>query len=201
MLEIKNIVNRDIDGIPKKEYWIQMQLQMETCDLDECDFLETRFKEIEEEEYILTVFNLNAAIEDEDIEENLQFKGIIMYFSGPDGSPKYIYKPLTMTDEYFNEVWQEEQIVEQSKKGLCWIQNLYWKLEEYSCVLVLRNRLWFEDNIDTLAELWQIVLKERETGEWTSRCPQKREKKVIPISSSLSSSVKFDKETGKFISV
>jgi hypothetical protein len=43
MLEIKNIVNRDIDGIPKKEYWIQMQLQMETCDLNECDFLECSF--------------------------------------------------------------------------------------------------------------------------------------------------------------
>ena len=34
-----------LDGIPKKEYWIQMQLQMEVCDLDECDFLETRFIE------------------------------------------------------------------------------------------------------------------------------------------------------------
>ena len=38
MLEIKNIVNREITGIPKKEYWIQMQLQMEVCELDECDF-------------------------------------------------------------------------------------------------------------------------------------------------------------------
>jgi hypothetical protein len=45
MLEIKNIVNRDITGIPKKEYWIQMQLQMETADLNECDFLETQFSE------------------------------------------------------------------------------------------------------------------------------------------------------------
>ena len=35
MLEIKNIVNREIDGIPKKEYWIQMQLQMKVCDLEE----------------------------------------------------------------------------------------------------------------------------------------------------------------------
>ena len=43
MLEIKNIVNREINGIPKKEYWIQMQLQMEVCELDECDFLETKF--------------------------------------------------------------------------------------------------------------------------------------------------------------
>ena len=41
MLEIKNIVNRVINGIPKVEYWIQMQVQMETCDLNECDFLET----------------------------------------------------------------------------------------------------------------------------------------------------------------
>ena len=53
MLEIKNIINRDIDGIPKKEYWIQMQLQMETCDLDECDFLETRFIEYENEKAFL----------------------------------------------------------------------------------------------------------------------------------------------------
>lgn len=45
MLEIKNVVSRDINGIPKKEYWVQMQLQMEVCDLDECDFLETKFTE------------------------------------------------------------------------------------------------------------------------------------------------------------
>ena len=49
MLEIKNIVNRKIDGNPKPEYWIQMQLQMEVCDLDECDFLETQFIEYENE--------------------------------------------------------------------------------------------------------------------------------------------------------
>ena len=50
MLEIKNIVNREITQIPKKEYWIQMQLQMEVCDLNECDFLDTKFVEYENEE-------------------------------------------------------------------------------------------------------------------------------------------------------
>jgi len=50
MIEIKNIVNRDITDKPKEEYWIQMQVQMETCDLDECDFIETRFKEYESPE-------------------------------------------------------------------------------------------------------------------------------------------------------
>jgi hypothetical protein len=45
MLEIKNPVSREITGIPKKEYWVQMQLQMEVCNLDDCDFLETKFVE------------------------------------------------------------------------------------------------------------------------------------------------------------
>ena len=36
------VVNRDITGIPKEDYWIQTHLQMETCDLEYCDFLETR---------------------------------------------------------------------------------------------------------------------------------------------------------------
>jgi hypothetical protein len=51
MLEIKNIVNREIDGIPSEAYWIQMQIQMEVCQLEACDFLETRFKEYESEDY------------------------------------------------------------------------------------------------------------------------------------------------------
>jgi hypothetical protein len=67
MLEIKNIFNRDITGIPKEEYWVQTQIQMETCDLDECDFVETRFKEYENE----TAFY-------EDV--NREYKGIILYF-------------------------------------------------------------------------------------------------------------------------
>ena len=50
MIEIKNIVNRVINGIPKKEYWIQMQMQMECCDLEECDFLECRFNEYDNKE-------------------------------------------------------------------------------------------------------------------------------------------------------
>ena len=47
MLEIKNPVSRVISGTPKKEYWVQMQIQMEVWDLDQCDFLETSFKEYE----------------------------------------------------------------------------------------------------------------------------------------------------------
>ena len=68
MLEIKNIVNRDIDGVASKAYWVQMQIQMETCDLDECDFLETRFKEYENEEAFYAPDNKH------------EHRGVILYF-------------------------------------------------------------------------------------------------------------------------
>jgi len=45
MIEVKNVVSRVITGIPKEDYYIQMQLQMEVCDLNECDFVETKFIE------------------------------------------------------------------------------------------------------------------------------------------------------------
>ena len=45
LVEIKNVVSREINGIPKEDYWIQMQIQMEVCNLPECDFEETKFTE------------------------------------------------------------------------------------------------------------------------------------------------------------
>ena len=197
MLEIKNIVNREIDGIPKKEYWIQMQLQMETCDLDECDFLETRFKEIEEEEYLENQQQKEIKEDPDDTPS----QGIIIYFASMDGNPFYVYKPLHMIQQYFEDVWLDEQIEAQQKCGRCWIKNIFWKLEEYSCVLVLRNQIWFNENIGALERLWNIVLKERETGEWTSRGPQKRVKKEKESDKIDKVNVKFDKVTGKFISI
>jgi hypothetical protein len=167
MLEIKNIVNREIDGVPKKEYWIQMQLQMETCDLDECDFLETQFKEYDSWndykedglEPLLTEQTYKNIHQKE-----VPRKGVILYFSNPkEGTPVYIYKPLTMDEDMF-EIWEQQQMEEQKKAGNVWIRNIYWKLEIYSCVLVERNRLWFEANVGRLEEIWRTIEKERVEG-------------------------------------
>ena len=182
MLEIKNIVNREIDGIPKKEYWIQMQLQMETCELEECDFLETRFKEYDDE----TQF-LNDC--DKDDNDNTQFlntekgdmKGIIMYFSSNEGKPHYVYKPLDMNKPEF-EKWEENTmdklcgLDENGNQQYTWIKNIYWYLDEMSCVLVLRNHKWFRDNISQLAHIWNIIEKERVDG-YEHRAPNRKPKK------------------------
>ena len=172
MLEIKNIVNREITGIPKKEYWIQTQLQMEVCDLDECDFLETKFTEYQ---------NFSEFCNDGK-EKTLkdEFKGIIMYFSTKEGRPFYLYKPLQITDYTEIDNWEEQMIekYESEQHNMLWIKNHYWKLEKLSCVLILRNRKWFQDNIAQLEKVWNIILKERETG-YEHRAPVKRVKKEV----------------------
>jgi len=159
LLEIKNVVNREITGIPKLEYWIQMQLQMETCDLNECDFLETKFIEYETElDYL---------------HDNCQYKGIIMYFSHLNGTPKYIYKPLHLIDE----TWEETMMVTYQDQGLIWVRNIYWKLEIISCVLVVRNNLWFEYVIYDIRNFWKIIDYERQHG-FNHRKAKKRTKRV-----------------------
>ena len=74
MVEIKNIWNRAITGIPKLEYYVQMQFQMDVCELPACDFVETRFKEYG---------TAAECFADEERErEGAHCRGVILYFSG-----------------------------------------------------------------------------------------------------------------------
>lgn len=54
-----------------------------------------------------------------------------------------------------------------------WIANIYWKLEVYSCVLVLRNKDWFNHTVDILKKLWDTVLNDRKDG-YAHRAPKKQ---------------------------
>ena len=165
MLEVKNIVNREITGIPKSEYWIQMQIQMEVCKLEECDFLETRFIEYEGVEDFQADGTFTVSKDD-------KLKGIIMHFAGEDNSPIYEYPPLFQAENEF-EIWEADMM--EKYKNSTWIQNLYWKLEEISCVLVLRNSFWFENVLCELQSFWEIIQKEKISG-YEHRAPKRREK-------------------------
>jgi putative phage-type endonuclease len=211
MLEIKNIVNREIDGIPKKEYWIQMQLQMEVCDLDECDFLETKF--IEYPDYTSYIQDVSDEIyeDDEGIEfQNIclskdnKMKGTLIYFHTKEGKPFYVYRPLDLIHPNDISAWQEHTVEHYTlnpKFNYTYMKIIYWKLEILSCVLVCRNRQWFQDNIDELAALWTIVEKERISG-YDHRAPNRRQKRenFVDLMTNPSGSgclLKFNKSTGK----
>ena len=168
MIEIKNIVNREIDGIPSEAYWTQMQVQMETCDLNECDFVETRFKQY------ANSFEFWQDIDQKD-------RGIILYFIKSDMSPSpplYKYMPLDiiLEENAINE-WITNTIREVKSEWILYETN-YWYLDEFSCVLVRRNELWFEAALPKIRETWSTILKERVDG-YEHRCPKKRIKTEV----------------------
>jgi hypothetical protein len=170
MLEIKNVVSREITGIPKEDYWIQMQIQMEVCRLPECDFLETKFVEYEDE----SAFDSDSNKENDEIKWNYNVegkrRGVIVYFIKND-KPFYEYTPLTITSKSQFDQWFEKVV--QSYDGITWIKNIYWRLEVYSCVLVLRDKAWFNSAIPKIQELWKTVETEKVTG-YEHRAPKRR---------------------------
>jgi len=159
MLEIKNIVNRDITGIPKDEYWVQTQIQMETCNLDECDFVETRFKEYENE-YLF--YN----------DDMREYKGIMLQFyeimncdNTQSMSPIYKYMPLNIVIESqcINN-WINDQTCDMNSHNYKLIDTIYWYLDEFSCVLIPRNKQWFNSTISIIENVWNTILDERING-------------------------------------
>ena len=169
LVEVKNPVSRKLTGIPKKDYWIQMQHQMEVCDLNECDFLETIFKSYDNEQEFMKdgTFTKTA---------NGSRKGIIIrYYDNKE--PIYEYAPLNLSKNDFD-VWYNETM--EKNKNLTWIENIYWYLEDISIVLVTRNKIWYNKALSKLIETWEIIVKERREG-YDHRKPNKREKKVKKV--------------------
>jgi len=174
LLEIKNPVSRKIKGIPKKEYWVQMQLQMVVTGFHICDFLETQFKEYETEEEFFSDGDYTRT-------PDSKRKGVIICFNDGKG-PIYKYAPLDL-DKKECEQWIEEQIEENSH--LSWIKNSYWKLDNYSCISVRFNPEWFEKALPILTKTWNDILKYRETGydhlkpTVRKRKPKKRQPTIL----------------------
>ncbi len=159
LVEIKNIFNREIDGIPSEEYWIQMQTQMEVCQLEMCDFVETRFKEYE---------NFEGYVKDDAV----KYKGIILFFLTKNTElykSKHVYMPLNVQNI---EEWIDKTCEDLKDSHIMYEKN-YWYLDEFSCVQVERNSFWFNAAIPVILKNWEVVLKERKEG-FVHRAPKSR---------------------------
>jgi putative phage-type endonuclease len=166
LVEIKNIFNREMDGIPSEAYWVQMQIQMQCCDLEACDFVETRFKEYESAEQFWA-----PPVDDESI---ISHKGVILQFVPRDSLsniPLYKYSPINPTPAELYE-WIETTKVEVAEIHVLF-KTHYWYLNEICMTTVMRNDAWFRAALPKIKEIWDTVLRERVSG-YEHRAPKKR---------------------------
>ena len=185
MLEIKCPSGRKIDGKIKTPYAVQMQVQLEVCDLDVCDFFECNIEEysnyqdykddvfIENEVDFLDIMpkrvdvNFITLPKDRRTAYGLE-KGLIGTYVVDNGTKwgekKWVYPPFTLdTKEQFK--WLNVKQAEFKKKDISLYIN-YWKLELSSMNIVKRDRQWWKDNNITqrLYDAWVLVEDARKNG-------------------------------------
>jgi hypothetical protein len=181
LIEIKNVVSREITGDPLDDYWIQMQIQMEVCDLDLCDFVETKISEFVTEELYF------AGREDYD------YTGVALHFVGllDPLENHYEYLPVKECFAFRGAKWLEKWT--KKKQGeyrhqYRLVKTLYWYLEEFSCVVVERNRAWFQAALPRITDVWGTIMQERGNGGWESRAPSRTRRQDADVKTILLSS-------------
>jgi hypothetical protein len=108
-------------------------------------------------------------------------RGTILYFIDlQTRKPHYEYMPFEYLDMETQDAWITNTIARfESGRNHLWIRNIYWKLDQYSCVFVPRNKMWFtEYAAPQLGRVWQIIERERVSG-YAHRAPKKRAATVI----------------------
>ena len=152
MLEIKCPYKRNIDGVIVDQYYYQMQGQLEVCDLDECDFLECAFQEYFDE------IDFNEDWNDSDsLSENNTEKGIILVFGDNSEGLKYVYSEPGDTRANLK-IWLKEQYTIMNRYEH---EIIYYKLNVYNLQKVYRDKIFFDEKLPLLKNVWDNILKYR----------------------------------------
>lgn len=185
MVEIKCPVSRKIltEGEVKGEicpiyYWDQVQLQLECCDLDECDFWQCGLEEyVSREEYIKDTNKKNPFMSEQTGLE----RGCIIQLMPKNKTGKFIdengkinndeylqvvyelaqhrYPPsLTMTiQEHDTWVAQVTESVAKTNPELYVDKVIYWKLVGSGCSLIIRDIEWFNKTLPLYKQMWGYI--------------------------------------------
>lgn len=163
MVEIKCPTSRDIDGnvynLKTTCYYVQMQAQMEVCDLDICDFLECKIIDYEN--------GKKDFISDGSCDfygSNGLEKGVAGCMSSKEDGEKIYYIPdftLSLEDK-LNAI---KNFYKENKKTHNKEENKYWNLKQYSVVRVKRDRDFWERIQPVLYDFWNEVLELRENKD------------------------------------
>jgi putative phage-type endonuclease len=175
MLEIKCPTTRKINmsGEIKGEicpihYWDQVQIQLECCELDECDFWQCNLQEYSSE----VEFYEDTLIEEPFRSKKTGFeKGCLIQLLPSDkivynddssyneivyGHSIHIYPPHVEMTPYDCLRW-----IEHTKKELARTHPsyqidkiIYWYLKESYNVTIKRDKKWFRQNIGSLEKMW-----------------------------------------------
>lgn len=138
MLEIKCPKSRKIDdNIPPLYYYIQCQIQLECCNLEECDFFECEIKEIDTEKEWLSI-----------TPKGNQDKGILLQDKN---TLQYIYPPIELTTDNDYITWKNTMYES--------CIPTYYYVTKYNNIKIKRDKQWFDAVKDDIKNVWLLITK------------------------------------------
>lgn len=153
MLEIKCPYSRKITGIPLESYWVQVQGQLEICDLEFCDFFECKLLEYDTQTEYLE-------------DTTSEYKGCVLVFMDENLSYKYCYSKLNISEKKLEKWIKKKTEKYTTERKLTYIEKTFWFLENSSCVRIKRDRDWFNNTaLPKLSSFWDIILDVRKHPE------------------------------------
>jgi putative phage-type endonuclease len=181
MLEIKVPPKRKFTKTVPKPYGYQMQGQMECCNLEECDFLQVKIEEYEnEEEYINDEYIYNGVLKEGYNCENLP-KGCTLTYQMKDSlSYSYLYPELCLTHEE-SVSWIKMNKDKIKNEGHVFIEAKWWKITRYECTLVKRDRVWWANSMEKIYDFWEEVkyYRSNDRTELLKRVSKKTNKRRV----------------------
>jgi putative phage-type endonuclease len=182
MVEIKCPFCRKITGIVPHYYWIQIQIQLEVCDLEWCHFEECGLSEYETEEEFMLDTNQEGK---EYLTYDNKNKGVVIVGSNDENYKlEYFYSEITLTYEELNK-WINQKIDEICENPkLSYIKTTYWKLDTFSCVKVKRDQEWFQEALPKIYKFWdQLTYYKDHFQELLDFIYEKKKKKYMFLDS------------------
>tara|TARA_Y100000389_G_scaffold196241_1_gene228872 strand:+ start:4453 stop:5664 length:1212 start_codon:yes stop_codon:yes gene_type:complete len=158
MLEIKCPPRRKFSKEVPRHYWMQMQGQLEVCDLDECDFLQVKLEEYS---------NVKEYEEDVFVKDGIQHgytkqghpKGSILSYK-QDDTIKYIYSPWLASLEQILDWTRNQKSLYPDRQ----FEQKWWSIERYECTLVRRDKEWWVCTVPEIIKFWSEVVHYRKVG-------------------------------------
>jgi hypothetical protein len=138
LIEIKCPYSRKIGGDIPFEYWVQMQIQMEVADIDECEYIEVEILSLRANQE--TTLDLSGC----------KYKGHILLWHHEE--KRYDYEYL------MGDTLEETPC----REGWTLVETIPWGVSKYHHKTVQRDRNWFQSTESWRASFWEDVERSRQ---------------------------------------
>lgn len=177
MVEIKCPLTRKIiktgeliDNICPLYYWIQVQLQLECCDLEECDFWQCVVTEYTGQDDFIQDTDMKEPFRSKEtglekgcliqlLPKNLQYNKMDHNDTVYEQA-SFIYPPRIEMSPYDCERWISETLsnLETTHPEHSLDRVIFWRLDDSFNITINRDRQWFASALPTYTQVWNYVL-------------------------------------------